>query len=241
MLFFLFAACAHVPATWEVTPEAGVRLPEAGVAVVMSDNDCRGLADALTKELNRRSAVRVDPTSATRLALSHCDLDVRSEVELTQLYPGLGAGLTGGVEHRDEVVRAKGSVVLTIEINSRPSATFGAKAQRIRRLSSTQTRRTQGRISVVDGVTRDMAEQLAQRVAPEPELVHRRMYRNPDPGSARALHNRAVQAERAGDIGLALKLAKQALGAAPSTAADQYVQLLESRLQSSRLVERESR
>jgi hypothetical protein len=241
MLVFLFAACAHIPATWEVTPNAAVALPGAAVAVVMADKRCRGMADALTVEINRRSGLHVDPRSSTRLALSHCALDVKAEVDLTQLYPGLGSGLTGGVEHRDEVVRANGNVVLTVEIDSRPIATLGAKGQRIRRLSTSDSGRVQGRIAVLNGVIRDLAADLAQQLDPEPEVVRRRMYRNPDPGSARALHNQAVEAERAGDFGRALRLAKQAAGASPSIARDAYVDELQDRIRSSRYVERESR
>jgi hypothetical protein len=238
MLFFLFAACAHMSSTWKVVPLSEVDLPGAAVTVVMSDSGCRGLADALTVEINRRVALRVDPASGTRLALSHCNLDVGAEVDLTQMYAGLGAGLTGGEEHRNEIIRAKASAVLTVEIDSRPVATLGAKGQRVRHLLSADNRRTQARVSVVDGVMRDMARQLAQQIAPEPEVVRRRTYRNPDQGSAHALHNEAVAAERRGELGRALTLAKQAAGALPTPAAQAYVKELDTRLRSRRYVER---
>ncbi len=221
MLFVLLSACAHLTATWESTPAARVDVSGAAMAIVADDGRCQGIADALAREIRRRDGVRVSPDAKVRLALSRCEVDVRTEVDITQLYPGLGGGLTGGSEERDELIRAVGSVALTVEVDGRPQATLGAKSHRVRRVAGQE--RISSRLSVTEGVARDLAQELAQQVAPEPEVVRRRFYRDPEPGSARALHNQAVDAERVGDLSRALELAKKAAGASPTQANQQYV------------------
>jgi len=237
MLLFLLSACAHMNATWEFTPDAQVDVSATAVAIVADNEQCRHIADALADELNRREALKVRPDAKVRLALSHCQMHLRTEVDISQLYPGLGGGLTGGSEQRDEVVRATGSVALTVEVDGRPQNTLGAKSQRVTRLQGKSS--AQARLGLNAGVARDLAVELSQKIAPQPERVRRRLYRNPEPGSAQALHNQAVEAERSGDLPRALELAKQAQGASPSRAHHAYVQTLEARVSSSRYVERD--
>jgi len=235
MLLVLLSACAHLTATWEITPDARVDVSGAAMAIVADDRRCQGIADALAREIHRREGVRVSPDASVRLALSNCEVEVRTEVEINQLYPGLGGGLTGGSEEREEFIRAVGSVALTVEVDGRPQATLGAKSHRVRRLQ--ERGRLHGRLSVTDGVARDLAQDLAQQVAPEPEVVRRRFFRDPEPGSANALHNLAVDAERVGDISRSLELARRAAGASPTRANQAYVAALEARLSGSRYVE----
>jgi len=235
MLLIFLSACAHMTATWEVTPAARIDVPTASVAIVADNERCRHIADALVKEIQRRDGVRVSPDSRVRLALSHCDVKIRSEVDIAQLYPGLGGGLTGGSEQRDEILRAVGSVALTVEVDGRPQNTLGAKSHRVSRVQGSNG--AQSRLSLMGGVARDLAGELAQQVAPEPEKVRRRLYRDPEPGSAQALHNQAVEAERSGDLARALGLARQAAGASPTRAHQAYVRTLESRVSDSRYVE----
>jgi len=224
-------------ATWEVTPDARFALSDARVAIVADHKNCRSIADALTREISRRSGVRVAPDAPVRLALSRCSVDVQTEVDIAQLYPGLQSGLTGGTEQRDEIIRAVGKVALTVEVDGRPQATMGAKSHRVRHLRTGE--HAQGRLSVADGVARDLARELAQQVAPEPEVVRRRFYRDPEPGSAQALHNQAVDAERVGDLSAALELAQKAAGASPTPAHQAYVAELKARMSDSRYVERD--
>jgi hypothetical protein len=235
MLVYLLTACAHMTASWVETPDARVDVSGAAMAIVVDDRRCQGIADALVRELQRRDGVRVSPDAVVRLALSRCEIAVRSEVDISQLYSGLGTGLGGGTEVRDEVVRAVGTVAMTVEVDGRPQTTLGARSHRVRRLSDTD--RTQGRLSLTDGVARDIAVDLAQQVAPEPEVVRRRVYRDPETGSARALHNAAVEAERSGDLSRALELARRAAGAAPTAAHQGYLEALEARLEQRRYVE----
>jgi hypothetical protein len=235
MLFLLLSACAHMNATWEITPATRVGVSEASMAIVADNEQCRHIADALAQEIDRREGVQVSPNASVRLALSHCQVRMRSEVDITQLYPGLDGGLTGGSEQRDEVIRAIGSVALTVEVDGRPQATLGAKSHRVSRVQGKNGAKS--RLGLLSGVARDLAVELAQQIAPEPEQVRRRLYRNPEPGSAEALHNQAVEAERNGDLSRALELAKRAAGAAPGRAHHAYVQTLEARVSGRRYVE----
>ncbi len=236
MLIVLLSACAHMSASWEITPDAQVEMSAPQLSIVADDRRCRPIADALTQELQRRRDVRVAPNSRVRLALSRCDVEVSTEVDIAQLFPGMGSGLTGGTEHREELIRSVGSVALTVEVDGRPQTTLGAKSHRVRRVQDGQ--RALGRLSLSDGVSRDLASQLAQQVVPEPEVVRRRFYRDPEPGSARALHNQAVDAERTGDLKRALELARKAAGASPTRVHQEYLSELEARVMDSRYVER---
>ena len=235
MLLVLLSACAHMTASWEFTPDAQVAIPSADVAIVADEERCRHIADALVTELRSRDGTRVSPDSRVRLVLSHCGTQVRAEVDVTQLYPGLASGLTGGTERLDEVLRATGSVALTVEIDGRPVSTLGARGHRVARVGDHSGIKT--RLNLTSGVARDLAAELAQQMVPQPEHVRRRIYRDPEPGSADALHNQAVAAERAGDLQKALVLAKRAQGANPTRSGQSYVAVLESRLSQRRYVE----
>ena len=88
-----------------------------------------------------------------------------------------------------------------------------------------QVRRA-GRVRL-DDVRRDLAYDLADQVAPLPATIRRTLYADPEPGTARQLHNQAVDAERDGDLSKALQLAREAYGANPTAASMRYIEQLQ--------------
>jgi len=230
MVLFLALACAHTQATWEYVPHAAVDQPLPAVSVIVSDPRCRDVADALAVGLSTREGIQVVPDASARLHLNLCRVDIRTEVDVTQLYPGLGAGLTGGVEQRDVAIRGAGQAVMTVEIEGKPVAMVNAEGHRVRMIRETDTDRLQRRATVQASVIRDLADELAQKVAPTAERIRRRWYRNPTPGTARALHNQAVDAERTGDLGEALRLARMAVEVSQTVGSVGYVRALEQRV-----------
>ena len=82
-------------------------------------------------------------------------------------------------------------------------------------------------------------DDLAQQLVPVPEVVRRRWYRNPEPGTARALHNRAVDAERSGDLAAAIQFAEAAVDADRNPRTVAYLRTLQRRYGDTRFVETE--
>ena len=238
MVLFLTLACVYSHATWEYTPRSAIDAAIPTVAVVAADRRCAEVADALAVDLSLRKDIRVDPDASARLLLNLCRVDIRTEVDVAQLYPGLGAGLTGGVERRDVAIRGIGQAVLTVEIDGEPTMMLHADAHRVRMMREQGAESLVRRSSVHSSVVSDLAEELAQQVAPVSERIRRRWYRNPDPGTARALHNEAVDAERTGDLVNAIRLAHEAMDAHRTLVSAAYVKALELRMADSRYVER---
>jgi hypothetical protein len=75
-----------------------------------------------------------------------------------------------------------------------------------------------------DRLANDLADKLADRIAPLPATLRRTIYPDPEPGTARQLHNDAVAAEKAGNLDAALQLARQAYAADPSPGAMDYLE-----------------
>jgi hypothetical protein len=229
MFIFLVLACAHTQATWEFTPRPVVDSPMTSVAVVASDRRCQPVADALARDLAMRNGVTVEPNASTRLLLNMCRVDVRTEIDLSQLYPGMGAGTSGMLEHREEAIRGKGTAVMTVEIGNEPVVMLHSEGHRVRVVREDDPSNLQRRTVIHNSVISDIAEDLAQQLVPTSETIRRRWYRNAEPGTSKALHNRAVDAERSGDMSEALRLATEAVNANRTPGSVAYLRSLEER------------
>ena len=229
MFFLLALACSHTQAVWEHTPKSLTTAPTAELSVVVSDKRCQVVADALALELSMRDGVRVVPDARTRLLLNLCDLNVRTEVDIEQWFPIAGVEGAGITDRREQIIRGDGRAVLTVEVDGRPTDMINGEGHRVRLVREGDPAHLQRRSVVRDGVIRDLSEALAQQLVPVPELLRRRWYRNPEPGTSRALHNRAVDAERTGDLQAAIEFAQQAVDASRTPTTLRYLELLEQR------------
>ena len=241
MLLLLALACSHTQAVWEHTPQPMTSAPTTEVSVVVSDRRCQMVADALAVELSMRPGVRVMPDARTRLLLNLCQVNLRTEVDIEQNYPLAGVDGSGVMDRREQVIRGEGKAVLTIELDGRPIDMVDSEGYRVRLIREGDPAHLQRRSIVRDSVIRDLSEQLAQKIVPVPESVRRRWYRNPEPGTARGLHNLAVDAERTGDLDEAVRLAQQAVDAARTPRSVDYLEVLEQRKASVEYAERNGR
>ncbi len=238
MLLFLALACSHTQAVWEHTPNSLTTAPTTELSVAVSDRRCHTVADALAKELTMRRDVRVVPEAQTRLLLNVCQIRLRTEVDIEQMYPMAGMDGAGNTDRRDHVIRAEGSAILTVEVNGEPVDTLNSEGRRVRLVREGDSSHLQRRAVIRDAVVRDLSEALAQQIVPVPETVRRRWYRNPDPGTSRDLHNRAVDAERAGDLETAISIAKQAIDASRTPRNVRYLEMLAERQAAQEYAER---
>ena len=238
MLFLLAFACLHSQAVWEHTPAPMTVAPTTELSVAVSDGRCHGVADALVKELTMRRDVRVVPAANTRLLLRVCEITLRTEVDIEQMYPMAGMDGAGITDRRDHVIRGEGTAILTVEVDGDPVDTLNSEGRRVRLVREGDSSHLQRRAVIKDAVVRDLSEGLAQQIVPVPETVRRRWYRNPDPGTAMDLHNRAVDAERTGDLNAAIDLAQQALNASRSVRNVRYLEMLSERLAAEEYAER---
>ena len=229
MFLFLALACTHTQAVWEHTPRPSTTVPTAEVSVVVSDRRCQVVADALALELSMRAGVRVVHDARTRLLLNLCELNVRTEVDIEQWFPVANMEGAGVTDRREQIIRGDGRAVLTIEFDGRPTHTLNGEGHRVRLVREGDPAHLQRRSVVRDSVVRDVSEALAQQVVPVPERLRRRWYRNPEPGTSRDLHNRAVDAERTGDLNSAINYAQRSVDALRTRATVRYLQQLEER------------
>ena len=229
-MFILFAlACSHTQAVWEHTPKPITSAPTKEVSVVVSDRRCQVVADALALELSMRTGVQVVPNARTRLLLNLCQLTVRTEVDIEQWFPVAGLEGSGITDKREQVIRGEGRAVLTVEYDGRPINMVRGEGYRVRSIRDDDPAHLQRRSVVRESVVRDVSEALAQQIVPVAEVVRRRWYRNPEPGTARALHNQAVDAERAGDLNAAIRLAQEAQDASRTPTSVRYLNTLRQR------------
>ena len=236
MLLLLMLACAHTSAVWESVPPSKVDAPLSTVAVVSSDKRCQEYANALAVEFSMREGVVVAPQARTRLLLNLCRLDVSTEVDVTQTY---SAGATSMLEQRDQAVRGHGMAVLTIEVDGQPIGMLNSERKRVRMVREGDPSHLHKRSYIRERVVADVVDDLAQQLVPVPEVVRRRWYRNPEPGTARALHNRAVDAERSGDLAAAIQFAEAAVDADRNPRTVAYLRTLQRRHGDTRFVETE--
>ena len=238
MLLFLTLACAHTSAMWESAPPPKVDAPLSTIAVVSSDKRCQEYANALAVEFSMREGVVVAPQARTRLLLNLCRLDVSTEVDVTQTY---SAGATSMLEHRDQAVRGHGMAVLTIEVDGQPVGMLNSERKRVRMIREGDSSHLHKRSYIRERVVSDVVDDLAQQLIPVPETVRRRWYKNPEPGTAKALNNAAVDAERAGDLAEAIRLAEAAVNADRNPRTVEYLRALRSRYGDAQFVESEEK
>ena len=236
-MFFLFAlACAHTNAVWEAAPPPKVDAPLGSVAVVVSDKRCQEFANALAVEFSMREGVTVAPQARTRLLLNLCRLELSTEIDVTQTYT---AGASSMLEKRDQAVRGHGMAVLTIEVDGQPVGMLNSERKRVRMVREGDPSHLHKRSYIRERVVADVVDDLAQQLVPVPEVVRRRWYKNPEPGTARALHNSAVDAERSGDLAAAIQFAEAAVDADRNPRTVAYLRTLQSRYGDTRFVETE--
>lgn len=234
MLVLLALACAHTNAVWEASPSPKVDAPLGAVAVVASDKRCQDFANALAVEFSMRDGVTVAPEARTRLLLNLCRLELSTEVDVTQMY---SAGASSMLEKRDQAVRGHGMAVLTIEVDGQPVGMLNSERKRVRMVRDGDPSHLHKRSYIRDRVVSDVVDDLAQQLVPVPEVVRRRWYRNPEPGTAKALHNRAVDAERSGDLAAAIRFAEAAVDADRKPRSVAYLKSLQARYGNTRFVE----
>ena len=208
--------------------------PLSTVAVVSSDKRCCEYANALAVEFSMRDGVVVAPQARTRLLLNLCRLDVSTEVDVTQTY---SAGATSMLEQRDQVVRGHGMAVLTIEVDGQPVGMLNSERKRVRMVREGDPPSTQ---AILHQRTRWPMWWMTSRSSWFPCLKWcddagtRTLSRVPP-----ALHNRAVDAERSGDLAAAIQFAAAAVDADRNPRTVAYLRTLQSRYGDTRFVETE--
>lgn len=221
---WLGTACAH-HVDVEVPAVPAVALPDDAVAIVTMDRGCAPVADALVDEVNRLPGLRVDPKASTMLQVFGCELALEPQIDVRQQVDAR-SGITR--QSRDVTVEGRAHAVVAVVQHHVPQAHLigtgrheaaaDAQAHNLRSMSRT------ARQKLVAAVARDLSDQIR----PMPRLTQRRFYPSAAEGTARRLHNLAVQAELTGDYREAHRLAEAAWQAAPTARSRAYVDELAS-------------
>ena len=127
--------------------------------------------------------------------------------------------------------------VVTIEVDGQPVGMLNSERKRVRMVREGDPAHLHKRSYIRRRVVGDVVDDLAQQLVPVPETVRRRWYKNPEPGTARALHNEAVDAERSGDLAEAIRLAEAAVNANRNPRTVEYLRALRSRYGDTKFVE----
>ncbi len=218
MLIFALAACAHTSIQWSFVPPSVLPGATTEVSVVVADARCKVVADEMARAV-AAAGVRVTPDAPTRLLLNLCSVELRMDNP-----PAVASGGSGGTPMDPiRLLRGSGSAALTVEVRGSPTGMIGAASSRVRRLKDTDANALVHRARLQQGVVKDVVERLMRDLMPPEETVERRWFASPEPESWRDLHNRAVEAERAGRCGDATRLAAQASLATSNRAADRYL------------------
>jgi hypothetical protein len=229
-----FSGCAH-QVSWEVQPVPSYALPSLDVSVVAGDRACKRVADELANTLSARPGVVVRPDAPQRLELRECTERLDTTLEMESNYLGLTYDDRIYTEQRRYSVRgvAGAEMVIVGDAAAGPIKLVGKAERKLRGPWVTDGDLDLPRtLSLRDGLRRDLAMDLADQLAPLPETIRRTIYKDPEPGTARQLHNEAVEAERAGDLDRALELAKSAYAAEPSPARMRLIEELQAHAQS---------
>lgn len=220
--------CApHV--SWQYQPAATYALPAAQVAVIADDRRCGPVADELVGALRARPGVEVRPSADVKLVVTACDAEVHTTLEQESNRLGLGYPATVVQERRRYTMRGTGRAMLLVTGTSQPTTTLRADAGRDLRGGWV----TDGSLDVPATMElqrlldRELGWQLADMILPLPETVRRVVYRVPEPGTSRALHNEAVAAEQRGDLDEAMRLARAAYAADPTQRTRDYMVAVE--------------
>lgn len=230
MVLFFALGCVH-QVSWTEQHAARYPAPTTQVAVVAMDPACRPLAEAVIDALGSRPGVDVKPDAAQRIFVGSCDdlVTTRVDVETNQL--GLNYGNNVAFERRRYTLHGWARGEIEVQSPGLHPVRFAASAERDLRgpwISS-------GDLDIPASpalrarLAEEVADHLVQNLVPLPETVRRTVYADPEPGTARQLHNDAVASERSGNLDEALRLARAAYAADPSPGAMDYIESLEAR------------
>lgn len=230
MLLFLALGCVH-QVSWTEQHAARYPAPTTQVAVVAMEQACRPLAEAVIDALGSRPGVDVRPDAAERIFVGSCDDLVTTQVDVETNQLGLNYGNTVAFERRRYTLHGWARGEIEVQSPGLEPVRFAATAERDLRgpwisggdLDIPASPALRSRLAD------EVADQLVQNLVPLPETVRRTVFPDPEPGTARQLHNDAVAAERAGNLDEALRLARSAYAADPSPSAMDYIETLESR------------
>ena len=223
--------CAH-RVSWEVQPVPTYTLPAAPttmLAVVADGRQCKAVADAVAASLNTRPGVKVSSEAAIRLIVQNCDQGQETTLEVEmggQSASGFnGTGAVVGGDRRRYTLHGWSAAEMTVISPSGNEVILSGTADQTVRSSwvGDADMDVPRAITLADALAKEVAANLANQLAPLPVSLHRRLYADAAPGSAKDLHNRAVSAEQAGDLVGALDLARQAQAVDPSRAAADYL------------------
>ena len=223
ILLFAFA-CGHSLVSWEFQPPPAVSASLSEVVVVVSGDECQGIANEIAMTLAMREGHSIHPDARTRLILNMCS--VESETRTVAARPST----KGKTAPDDRISRGKGSALVTVELDGRPMGMVKAESLQMQRSSTAQSASETMGADIEKAVVSELATDLVQQLAPLPETVERRWYRKPKPGTAKSLHNQAVDAERAGNFEEAVRLAKLAAEADNNRHTADYLRAMEARL-----------
>lgn len=215
--------------SWTVQPPADYALAQTEVAVVAAEPACRGLADALVTALGSRPGITVRPDAPQRLTVRRCDEQVTTSIDIEGTYPGLDYGTSVYQERRRYSLNGHARGELLIDGLGAAPVSFTEEVDRAVRGAwiDEGSLDIPASFALRERVNADLADALADKIAPLPETIRRTIYPDPEPGTARQLHNDAVAAERAGNLDDALRLAREAYAAQPSPMAMDYIEALQ--------------
>lgn len=227
ILLVLLTACGK-QVTWEVQPVPSYQLPSMEVSVVAGDRACKRVADELASTLSARPGVHVRPDAGIRLQLDNCEDDVETSIESEPNVLSLRYA-DAVVEQRRYDMRGWAHAELSVKSADQPEVRLVGAAERRDRspwVPGTELEIPR-QLSLRESIRRDLALDLADQLAPLPATIRRTLYRDPEPGTARELHNQAVTAERNGDLTRALALAREAYAANPTAPGMRYIEALQ--------------
>lgn len=194
--------------------------------MVAGDRSCKRVADQLVDTLSSRPGVVVRPDAPQRLEVRACEERLDTTIELESNHPGIKYDDRMFTEQRRYSMRGVAQAELRIGASV---SLVGSAERKLRGPWVTDGDLDVPRaLALREGLRRDLALDLADQVAPLPATIRRTLYRDPEPGTARQLHNQAVDAERAGDLDKALELAKAAYAAEPSPARMRLIEGLQA-------------
>lgn len=211
-----------VTVSWVVQQPPPVPLPDR-VELRLESPACMGLKQALIPQLERVTGVVVVEEAEVAILLSDCE---------EQVVPHFESELRSFQELRSDNLNTEQR---RYSFDGRASAGIQVgvwRSSSMVQTSSTTSWREADDLMGADMVsaTRRLQEELAaallDELIPPPEEILRRWYPGAQPGSAEALHNAAVDAERAGKLLEALGLAEQAASLSPRQAHLKYLHLL---------------
>lgn len=233
MLLLAIAGCLH-HVSWVEERVPAYPRPTTRVAVVAMERACRPLANALLKELDSRPGVEVSPEAEQRIFVKKCDDRVMIAVDVDVTYPGIDYGSEVYFERRRYVLHGWARGEMEVQAPSVEPLSFSVEVERDMRSSWVSSRDLDIPASpeMQSRLSQDLAVRLSDKLAPLPETIRRTVFPDPEPGTARQLHNEAVAAERAGNLDDALAHAKAAYGADPSPAAMDYIERLQEHAES---------